>query len=188
MRSNTKREAYSEEEKLPSKLAPNLASSSYISRPFDTWRWPKRQLSFGAQPPLLPTGLLYPISAIRHFGYCLLIGTARTIALKGGLLIGIVRTSDFGDCLLIGIVGTIDLGDGLLIGIVGAIDRVDTLWIGISRTIDVTDYKLFGTVWAIVFECCLLFASVCTIGPGGCSNNVICAGKKSSERVYSMEL
>ena len=30
-----------------------------MPRPFDTWRWPKRQLSFGAQPSFLPTGLLY---------------------------------------------------------------------------------------------------------------------------------
>ena len=33
----------------------------FIPRPFDTWRWPKRQLSFGAQPSFLSTGLLYPI-------------------------------------------------------------------------------------------------------------------------------
>ena len=32
----------------------------YIPRPFNTWRWPKRQLSFGAQPSFLLTGLLYP--------------------------------------------------------------------------------------------------------------------------------
>ena len=61
-------------------------------------------------------------------GYCLLIGTTRTIDVERGLLIGIVRTIDLGYCLLIGIARTIDLEGGLLIGIVRTIDLGASGW------------------------------------------------------------
>ena len=72
LRFNTRREVSSKEKKLPSKPAPIPAFRFRISRPFDTSRRPKRQLSFGATifsacRPSLPQMWNFCNGAASHF-------------------------------------------------------------------------------------------------------------------------